>query len=112
MAEAQKTGGEAVKDGKKCSDVNEVCLAIIRKKGYEEYLRHRMGHGIGLQGHEPPWVEEGDETVLKSGMTISNEPGIYIPKFGGFRHSDTLLVTREGSKSLTKYPKDLDSLII
>lgn len=112
MAEAQRTGGKAVKEGRKCCDVNEVCLNVIRKEGYEKYLRHRMGHGIGLQGHEPPWIEEGDEAVLESGMTISNEPGIYMPKFGGFRHSDTLLVTREGAVSLTKYPKDLDSLII
>lgn len=112
MAEAQKTGGNAVKEGAKCCDVNDVCLDVIRKKGYEQYLRHRMGHGIGLQGHEPPWVEEGDETVLKSGMTISNEPGIYIPGFGGFRHSDTMLVTKAGGTSLTKYPKDLDSMII
>lgn len=112
MAEAQRTGGEAVKDGEKCCDVNEACLNIIREKGYEEYLRHRMGHGIGLQGHEPPWVEEGDETVLRSGMTISNEPGIYIPEFGGFRHSDTMLVTENGAVSLTKYPKEVDSLII
>ncbi|KYK38945.1 MAG: aminopeptidase P family protein [Theionarchaea archaeon] len=112
MAEAQKTGGDAVKEGAKCCDVNDVCLDVIRKKGYEQYLRHRMGHGIGLQGHEPPWVEEGDETVLKSGMTISNEPGIYIPGFGGFRHSDTMLVTKAGGTSLTKYPKDLDSMII
>ena len=112
MAEAQKTGGEAVKEGKKCCDVNEACLAVIREKGYEKYLRHRMGHGIGLQGHEPPWVEEGDETVLKSGMTISNEPGVYMPGFGGFRHSDTVLVTREGGTSLTTYPKEVDALII
>jgi Xaa-Pro dipeptidase len=112
MSEAQKKGGEAVKEGKKCCDINETCLNVIRGTAYEKYLRHRMGHGIGLQGHEPPWVEEGDETVLKCGMTISNEPGIYIPRFGGFRHSDTVLVTTEGGISLTMYPKDLDSLII
>ena len=112
MAEAQKTGGEAVREGETCCDVNEACLNVIREKGYEDYLRHRMGHGIGLQGHESPWIEEGDETVLKNGMTISNEPGIYMPGFGGFRHSDTVLVTKEGSVSLTKYPKDLNAMII
>lgn len=112
MAEAQKTGGEAVKEGEKCCDVNEACLNVIKGTAYEKYLRHRMGHGIGLQGHEPPWIEEGDETVLKSGMVISNEPGIYMPSFGGFRHSDTVLVTKEGAKSLTTYPKDMNSLII
>jgi Xaa-Pro dipeptidase len=112
MAKAQKTGGEAVKEGEKCCDVNEACLTVIKGTVYEDYLRHRMGHGIGLQGHEPPWIEEGDETVLKSGMVISNEPGVYIPSFGGFRHSDTVLVTEKGGTSLTKYPKELDSLII
>lgn len=112
MAEAQETGGRALREGAKCCDVNEVCLRVIREKGYENYLRHRMGHGIGLQGHEPPWIEEGDDTVLKEGMTVSNEPGIYIPGFGGFRHSDTMAVTKKGATSLTTYPKDLDSLVI
>ncbi len=112
MAEAQRTGGNALCEGAKCCDVNEACLNVIREKGYEKYLRHRMGHGIGLQGHEPPWIEEGDETVLKSGMTVSNEPGIYLPGFGGFRHSDTVLVTPKGATSLTLYPKELDSLRI
>ncbi len=112
MYEAQKAGEKAVKEDKKCCDVNEVPLNVIKERGYERYLRHRMGHGLGLQGHEPPWVEEGDDTVLKSGMIISNEPGIYIPEFGGFRHSDTVLVTKEGSTSLTQCPRELDSLII
>jgi Xaa-Pro dipeptidase len=112
MYEAQKTGENAVRAGVKCSDVNEQCLRVIRERGYEDYLRHRMGHGIGLQGHEPPWVEEGDKTVLEQGMVISNEPGVYIPGFGGFRHSDTVLVTETGGKALTGYPKELESLVI
>lgn len=112
MVEAQSKGGAAVKDGNRCCDVNEICLQVIRERGFEEYLRHRMGHGIGLQGHEPPWLDEGDTTILKAGMTVSNEPGIYIPGFGGFRHSDTLLVTEGGSTQLTTYPRDIDSLII
>ncbi|MBU6997413.1 MAG: aminopeptidase P family protein [Theionarchaea archaeon] len=112
MYEAQKTGERAVKAGVKCSDVNEHCLKVIRERGYEKYLRHRMGHGIGLQGHEPPWVEEGDKTILQENMVISNEPGVYMPGFGGFRHSDTVLVTETGGRALTRYPRELDSLII
>jgi Xaa-Pro dipeptidase len=112
MAEAQNRGGAAIRGGIECCEVNEICLGIIRKGGYEPYLRHRMGHGIGLQGHEPPWLDEGDTTVLRAGMTVSNEPGIYIPGFAGFRHSDTVLVTEKGSTQLTTYPKDLDTLII
>jgi len=112
MASAQDRGGAALREGARCCDVNESCLEVIQGGEFELYLRHRMGHGIGLQGHEPPWLDEGDTTTLKTGMTVSNEPGIYIPGFAGFRHSDTLVVTRSGSRSLTTYPKDLDSLII
>jgi Xaa-Pro dipeptidase len=112
MAEAQNRGGAAIREGISCCEVNEICLRVIRQGGYEAYLRHRMGHGIGLQGHEPPWLDEGDTTILRTGMTVSNEPGIYIPGFAGFRHSDTHLVTEKGSTQLTTYPKNLDALII
>ena len=61
---------------------------------------------------EPPWVAEGDMTVLKPGMIISDEPGLYVPGFGGFRHSDTLLITEDGCRRLTKYPRELEACII
>ncbi len=112
MYEAWAAGMEAAKPGARCCDVNEAALSIIRQAGYEKFLRHRMGHGKGLQEHEPPWVEAGDQTVLFPGMIISDEPGLYVPGYGGFRHSDTLVITETGCRRLTHYPRDLEHSII
>ena len=71
-----------------------------------------MGHGKGLEEHEAPWVSEGDFTVLKPGMCISDEPGLYVPGYGGFRHSDTILITETGCRRLTQFPRELETCII
>lgn len=73
---------------------------------------HRTGHGIGLSNHEKPFVSIGDDEILKENMIISIEPGIYIDEIGGYRHSDTVLVTKEGYELLTKFPIDIESMII
>jgi len=112
MAKAQRVGSQALRPGVRCCDVNAKCLDVIRKAGLEEYIKHRMGHGKGLEEHEPPWIEEGDETILEEGMVVSDEPGIYVPGFGGFRISDTLLVTADGARSFTQYTRKLDEMII
>ncbi len=106
MYNAWKAGIETATPGVRCCDVNKASLDEIRFAGYEEYLRHRMGHGKGIQEHEPPWIEEGDMTILEPGMIISDEPGLYVPGLGGFRHSDTLLITEDGCRRLTKYPRN------
>jgi Xaa-Pro aminopeptidase len=112
MLKAQQTGVDALRAGAECRSVNKVCLDVLRDAGYEPYIRHRMGHGLGLEGHEPPWVEEGDHTPLRAGMVVSAEPGLYAPGLGGYRVSDTLLVTRDAPESLTTYPRDLQSMIL
>jgi Xaa-Pro dipeptidase len=112
MYGAWKAGMEAAGPGKTCAEVNEAALRVIRDAGYEQFLRHRMGHGKGLQEHEAPWVEAGDPTILLPGMIISDEPGLYVPGYGGFRHSDTLLITETGYRRLTHYPRDLEHCII
>ena len=80
--------------------------------GFGKFLRHRTGHGIGLEGHESPWIGEGDKTVLREGMTFSCEPGVYDPDFGGFRHSDTVVVRKERGESLNHYPTRLEEMVI
>lgn len=109
---AQQIGGEAIRPGAECRAVNEVCLDVIREAGLGEYLRHRQGHGIGLGMHEPPWLEDGDATLLQPGMIVSNEPGIYIRHHAGYRISDSMLVTATGSEPLTSYPRSLDDCVI
>jgi len=85
---------------------------VIRRAGFATYLRHRQGHGIGLGFHEPPWVADGDGTVLAPGMVLSSEPGLYVPGHAGYRISDTVLVTEEGPRRLTGYPRDLADIVI
>jgi Xaa-Pro dipeptidase len=87
-------------------------LDVLKRRGYGKYILHRTGHGFGITGHEPPWVAVGSETILKKNMVISIEPGIYIPGLGGFRHSDTVLVTEDGCVSLTKWPDRLEELTL
>ncbi|UAJ80452.1 aminopeptidase P family protein [Leifsonia sp. ZF2019] len=109
---AQEIGGRAIRPGRECRNANRNCLDVIRDAGLGEYLRHRQGHGIGLGMHEPPWLEDGDGTPLEAGMIVSNEPGIYIPGHAGYRISDSMLVTPDGSRPLTAFPRDLDSCTI
>ncbi len=112
MMDARTIGFEKVKPGVKCSDLDKEIKKYLKDLGHEDYLLHRTGHGLGLGAHEGPWIAEGSKDVLQENMVISIEPGIYIPEIGGFRHSDTVLITKEGNKSLTKYPDDLQSLTI
>ncbi|MFK3979337.1 M24 family metallopeptidase [Micromonospora sp. NPDC050397] len=109
---AQQVGGEALRPGVPCSRANTECLDVIREAGLAEYLRHRQGHGIGLGMHEPPWLADGDDTPLESGMVVSNEPGIYIPGHAGYRISDSMLITSDGARPFTAYPRSLDDVVI
>ncbi len=112
MLAAHDTGVENMKEGAIAEDVDKKSLDQIRKAGFEKFLRHRTGHGIGLEGHESPWIAEGDKTVLKQGMTFSCEPGVYDPDWGGVRHSDTVIVRKEKGEVINKYPTRLEDMII
>lgn len=112
MAIAQQLAIDNMKPGMKCSEVDAIALNYIRKEGYGEYLLHRTGHGKGLEEHEAPWIDEGDDSILKPGMVLSSEPGIYIEGFSGFRHSDTVVVTNDEPLILTNFSKNIENLII
>ena len=76
--------------------VNEAGLAVLRDAGLGAHIRHRIGHGMGLQGHESPWLAPGGREPIEAGMVFSNEPGIYRPGVDGYRVINTMIVTASG----------------
>jgi Xaa-Pro aminopeptidase len=112
MRAARCKAFDLVKAGVSCAEIDQATNDFLRQEGLGEYLLHRTGHGFGLGNHEGPWVAEGSPDVLAANMLISIEPGVYIPDLGGFRHSDTVLVTESGFECLTRYPVELDNLVI
>ncbi|MFO8061245.1 MAG: Xaa-Pro peptidase family protein [Bacillota bacterium] len=105
--EAQKKARQTIRPGMKCSEVDDICRDYIERAGYGEYFTHRTGHGLGLEIHEPPYMVSGSEVLLKPGMIFTVEPGIYLPGEGGVRIEDDVLVTEEGCRSLTSFPRHL-----
>lgn len=112
MMEARELTFEMVKPGIRMCDVDKAVNDLFKKAGYTENLLHRAGHGMGVTAHEAPFLAEGDTRVIESGMSFTVEPGIYFPGNGGFRHSDTILVTDNGNISLTEAPASLEAMII
>ncbi len=112
MFEARALAYELAKPGANMSEIDIAVRKVIIDRGYGDRVIHRTGHGLGITGHEAPYIAEGYERELVPGMLISIEPGIYIPGLGGFRHSDSILVTDDGCVSLTHAPETLDDLTI
>ena len=113
MMEARRIALQKIRPGVPCADVDVIVKEFLEKEGYRDKLLHRTGHGIGIAYHaEAPWLAEGSDEVLAPGMVVSVEPGIYLPEVGGFRHSDTVVVTDDGSYCLTSSETDIDELTI
>ena len=98
--------------GRACSEVDLAVRAYFDEHDLWPHWRHHTGHAIGLRYHEGPFLDSGDDTEIRPGMVFTVEPGLYSPELGGYRHSDTVLVTDAGIEILTYYPRDLASLII
>jgi len=112
MLALQEIAFAALKPGKRCCDVDLAVKNYYEKHDLNDYWRHHTGHSIGLREHEAPFLDVGDTTEIKPGMVFTVEPGVYVPRMGGFRHSDTVLITEDGIEILTYYPRDLVSLTI
>lgn len=95
-----------LKPGMKASYVDEIARKVLRNAGMEEYFTHALGHGVGLEVHEPPVLSPRDVTVLQKNTVVTVEPGIYISGIGGVRIEDTTVITEDGISILTKYPKE------
>lgn len=107
VLEAHRAGLKAVKAGVGGFDVDKVCRDIITNYGYGEYFGHSTGHGVGLEIHEQPWAGAKSTDILKPNMTVTVEPGIYLPDKFGVRIEDTVLVTEDGYETFAHIPKEL-----
>jgi len=107
---ANEAGRGAVASGIACQDIDRAAREVIDDAGYGEYFIHRTGHGIGLEVHEHPYMVEGNERPLESGMTFSVEPGIYLPDRFGVRIEDIVVCTEDGIESLNQWERGLISV--
>jgi Xaa-Pro aminopeptidase len=112
MLAAQETAFAALRPGVACADVDNAVLDYFAANDLMPYWRQHVGHAIGLRNHEAPFLDTGDPTPVEEGMVFTIEPGVYSSELGGFRHSDTVVVTADGIEILTDYPRDLAGLTI
>lgn len=101
---AHQRGYEEIAAGVPACKVDWAAWRVIDKAGFGDYFVHNLGHGVGLEVHEAPILSPDSKDVLASGMVVTDEPGIYIPEFGGVRIEDTVLVTEDGAVKLTDAP--------
>jgi Xaa-Pro dipeptidase len=100
--QAQQAGFEAARPGVECQAVDRAARAVIEKAGYGKFFTHRLGHGMGMDGHEPPYLVDGNTYKLKPGNVVTIEPGIYLPGEFGVRIEDDFVITEKGVESISK----------
>jgi Xaa-Pro aminopeptidase len=109
---AQQVAFDAFRPGATCADIDQAVLDYFAKHDILSLWKQHTGHAIGLRNHEAPFLDIGDHTPVEPGMVFTIEPGVYREGLGGFRHSDTVVVTDDGIEIITDYPRDLESLRI
>lgn len=104
---ANQRGHEVARAGVTAHDVDDAVTAVLEASPYADRIRTKTGHGLGRQVHEAPYIMRGNHQVLEAGMVFTNEPGLY--RLGGFgvRIEDDVLVTADGCRSLTQFPREL-----
>jgi Xaa-Pro dipeptidase len=110
MLEAQLAGLDALRPGVPMREVDQASRSVFQRAGLGEFFIHRTGHGLGLSVHEPPFLRFDEDMLVKEGMVFTVEPAIFIPGLGGFRHSDTAIVTSSGNQITTEHPNDIRSM--
>ena len=104
---AQEVAVAVIEDGAKACQVDEKAREILRGEGFLEYFTHSLGHGLGLDVHEAPILSPTSKDVLRRGMVVTVEPGVYVRGLGGVRVEDDVLVCEEGARIITKFEREL-----
>ena len=107
VLKAQKAVIENIQPGMSGKEVDAIARDIIEDEGYGDNFGHGLGHGIGVEVHEGPRASYTSDEIIKEGMVVTDEPGIYIPDWGGVRIEDDLLITKDGCEVLNNSPKEL-----
>jgi Xaa-Pro dipeptidase len=107
VRKAQDKAFQKIQDGSRASDIDLWARNTIIDEGYGDKFVHGLGHGLGLEIHEPPTLNSESKEILRTGNVVTVEPGIYIPNFGGVRIEDTVLIRKQKAEKLTKLPDDL-----
>ena len=107
VLEANAAGRAAGKPGAPCAAVDKAARDVIEKAGYGKYFTHRTGHGIGMEGHEDPYMRGDNMQLLEPGMAYTVEPGIYLPGRNGVRIEDNVVITGTGAECLSDMPREL-----
>ena len=107
LQDAQMASLQFAKPGRTAEEIDASSRIPISQAGYGEYFTHRLGHGIGLSGHEEPFIIAGNDLVIQESMAFSIEPGIYMPGKWGMRIEDIVTTTKDGIESLNQGPREL-----
>ncbi len=107
---ANSAGRDAAQPGIPAEQVDQAARAVIDTSGYGQYFTHRTGHGLGMEGHEHPYIRSGNHQLLESGMTFTIEPGIYLPGRNGVRIEDDVVITSTGVECLSSFPREFKQL--
>ena len=107
LQDAQMASLQFAKPGRTAEEIDASSRTPISQAGYGEYFTHRLGHGIGLSGHEEPFIIAGNDLVIQESMAFSIEPGIYMPGKWGMRIEDIVTTTKDGIESLNQGPREL-----
>lgn len=110
VKQANAAGRQAGKPGLRAGDVDHASRGVIQRGDYGPYFTHRTGHGLGMEAHEGPYIFAENDLILQEGMVYTVEPGIYLPGKGGVRIEDDMVITADGSSSLTDFSRELTIL--
>lgn len=111
VLEANSAGRKSAKPGIPVEVIDKAARDVIKAAGYGNYFTHRTGHGLGMEGHEDPYIRTGNLMLLEPGMTFTIEPGIYLPGRNGVRIEDDVVITPTGAECLTSLPREVRQLI-